>query len=102
MRSGGLPADGQARIVGMVVDDGLSVRQTEELVRRIREPREPRAGVAPRPADADVERVEEDLQRSLGTKVRLAKTRRGGRIVIDYYGDEELARIYQRLVGGTA
>jgi ParB family chromosome partitioning protein len=99
---GGLPTDGQARIVGMVVDEGLSVRQTEELVRRIREPREPRAGLAPRPADADAERVEEDLRRSLGTKVRLTRTRRGGRIVIDYYGDEELARIYQRLVGGNA
>lgn len=99
---GGLPADGQARVVGMVVDEGLSVRQTEELVRRIREPRESRAMVAPATADADVERVEEDLRRSLGTKVRLTKTRRGGRIVIDYYGDEELARIYQRLVGGHA
>jgi ParB family chromosome partitioning protein len=99
---GGLPADGQARVVGMVVDEGLSVRQTEELVRRIREPRESRATVVPAAADADVERVEEDLRRSLGTKVRLTKTRRGGRIVIDYYGDEELARIYQRLVGGHA
>ena len=99
---GGLPADGQARIVGMVVDEGLSVRQTEELVRRIREPREPRGNSAPAPKDADVERVEEDLRRSLGTKVQLTRTRRGGRIVIDFYGDEELARIYQRLVGGNA
>lgn len=100
---GGLPADGQARVVGMVVDEGLSVRQTEELVRRIREPRQPRVAAAvPAPPDSDVERVEEDLRRSLGTKVRLTRTRRGGRIVIDYYGDEELARIYQRLVGGNA
>lgn len=99
---GGLPADGQARVVGMVVTEGLSVRQTEELVRRIREPRAPRAAEAVTPADPDVERVEEDLRRSLGTKVRLTRTRRGGRIVIDYYGDDELARIYQRLVGGNA
>ncbi|MBI2781825.1 MAG: ParB/RepB/Spo0J family partition protein [Chloroflexi bacterium] len=98
----GLPSDGQGRVVGMVVDEGLSVRQTEELVRRIREPREPKAAAAPAPADPDVERVEEDLRRSLGTKVRLTRTRRGGRIVIDYYGDDELARIYQRLVGGNA
>ena len=61
----------------------------------------PAAG-APQPADPDVERVEEDLRRSLGTKVRLTRTRRGGRIVIEYYGDEELARIYQRLIGGNA
>ena len=99
---GGLERDAQGRIVGMVVDEGLSVRQTEELVRRIREPREPRAQAPAAPADPDMERVEEDLQRSLGTKVRLTRTRRGGRIVIDYYGDEELARIYQRLAGGNA
>ena len=99
---GGLEHEGQARIVGMVVDEGLSVRQAEELVRRIREPREPRQAQDSVPADPDVERVEEDLRRSLGTKVRLTRTRRGGRIVIDYYGEDELARIYQRLVGGNA
>lgn len=99
---GGLPTDAQARVVGMVVDEGLSVRQTEELVRRLREPREPTAAEVPAPADPEVERVEEDLRQSLGTKVRLMRTRRGGRIVIDYYGDEELARIYQRLVGGPS
>ena len=99
---GGLPSDGQARVVGMVVEEGLSVRQTEELVRRLREPRQPAEAAARQPIDPEVERVEEDLRRSLGTKVRLTRTRRGGRIVIDYYGDDELARIYQRLVGGPS
>jgi ParB family chromosome partitioning protein len=99
---GGLATEAQARVVGMVIDEGLSVRQTEELVRRIREPRETRETTVSAPSDPDVERVEEDLRRSLGTKVRLTRTRRGGRIVIDYYGDDELARIYQRLVGGPA
>ena len=98
---GGLPADVQPRVLGSIVDDGLSVRQTEELVRRLREPRDPVARQE-RTVDPDAERVEEDLRRSLGTKVRLTRTRRGGRIVIDYYGDEELARLYQRLVGGIA
>ncbi len=98
---GGLPTEGQARVLPMIVDDGLSVRQAEELVRRIREPRPAAAKPAVAASDPDVERVEEDLRRSLGTKVRLTRTRRGGRIVIDFYGDDELARIYQRLVGGT-
>ena len=99
---GGLEPEGQARVVGMVIDEGLSVRQTEELVRRIREPRVPNGTAAAAPSDPELERVEEDLRTSLGTKVRLTRTRRGGRIVIDYYGDDELARIYQRLVGGPA
>lgn len=98
---GGLPTDAQARVLALVVADGLSVRQAEELVRRLREPRVTEERAA-RAADPDVERVEEDLRRSLGTKVRLTRTRRGGRIVIDYYGDDELARLYQRLVGGPS
>ena len=98
---GGLPVGAQARLVGTVIDEDLSVRQTEELVRRLREPR-PGAAAAKAAADPEAERVEQDLRQSLGTKVRLTRTRRGGRIVIEYYGDDELARIYQRLVGGAA
>jgi ParB family chromosome partitioning protein len=98
---GGLPTEAQAPAVTTVIADDLSVRQTEELVRRVREPRADRVATQAAP-DPDVERVEEDLRRSLGTKVRLTRTRRGGRIVIEYFGDEELARLYQRLVGGES
>ena len=98
---GGLPHEAQSPAVATVIADDLSVRQTEELVRRVREPRPERSATAP-PADPDVERVEEDLRRSLGTKVRLTRTRRGGRIVIEYFGEDELARLYQRLVGGES
>jgi len=98
---GGLPHEAQSPAVASVIADDLSVRQTEELVRRVREPRPERSATAP-PADPDVERVEEDLRRSLGTKVRLTRTRRGGRIVIEYFGEDELARLYQRLVGGES
>jgi ParB family chromosome partitioning protein len=98
---GGLPAEVQEKVLGSVVERDLSVRQTEELVRRLREPR-PTAVPAARPSDPDLERVEEDLRRALGTKVRLARSRRGGRIVIEYYSDEELGRLYERLIGGPA
>lgn len=99
---GGLPQDLQAKVLSTVVDDDLSVRQTEELVRRVREPRDPTSATVPRTTDPELERVEEDLRRALGTKVRLARSRRGGRIVIEYYSDEELGRLYERLIGGTA
>jgi ParB family chromosome partitioning protein len=98
---GGLPVEQQARVVGTVVEQQFSVRQTEELVRRLREPRTPKATVAPN-RDPDLDQVEEDLRRSLGTKVTLARSRRGGRIIIEYYSDEELAQLYDRLVGGAA
>jgi len=99
---GGLPPEIQEKIVETVVERDLSVRQTEELVRRLREPRPERIGPVRRTADPDLERVEEDLRRALGTKVRLARSRRGGRIVIEYYSDEELGRLYERLIGGSA
>jgi ParB family chromosome partitioning protein len=100
---GGLPVDGQAHVLGTVVAQGLSVRQAEELVRRLREPRDRSAATpAPRRLDPDLERVEADLRERLGTKVSLNRSRKGGRIVIEYYSDEELARLYERLIGGTA
>jgi ParB family chromosome partitioning protein len=98
---GGLPTEAQPRALASIVDDDLSVRQVEELVRRVREPRMETTNGIDKVADPEVERVEEDLRRALGTKVRLARTRRGGRIVIEYFGDDELVRIYQRLVGGA-
>ena len=100
---GGLAPEFQERVLDSVVGQDLSVRQTEELVRRLREPRpEPAEAAERRRLDPDLERVEEDLRRSLGTKVSLARSRRGGRIVIEYYSDEELGRLYERLTGGTA
>jgi ParB family chromosome partitioning protein len=98
----GLDPAVQARLLDSIVGQALSVRQTEELVRRIREPKPAALDRAHQPADPDLERVEEELRRSLGTKVSLARTRRGGRIVIEYYGNDELERIYERLIGGTA
>jgi ParB family chromosome partitioning protein len=98
---GGLPVDGQAHVIGTVIGQGLSVRQTEELVRRLREPRPSREAASRPRLDPDLERIEEDLRQRLGTKVSLARSRRGGRIVIEYYSDEELGRLYERLIGGT-
>jgi ParB family chromosome partitioning protein len=97
----GLTPPQQSGLLQAVIARGSSVRQTEELARRLREPR---STVAPagRPSDPDAERVEEDLRRALGTKVSLARSRKGGRIVIEFYSDEELGRLYDRLTGGTA
>ena len=91
----------QPRVLATVVEQDLTVRQTEELVRRLRQPAS--AATAPRPPrlDADLERVEEELRTALGTKVTLARTRKGGRIVIEYFGDDELGRLYERLIGGN-
>ncbi|MFI5200589.1 MAG: ParB/RepB/Spo0J family partition protein [Candidatus Limnocylindrales bacterium] len=97
----GLPAIQQMHLVSTIVEAGMSVRQAEELARRLREPREPRPAAAGR-TDPDLERVEDDLRTALGTKVSVARGRKGGRIVIEYYNDEDLGRLYDRLTGGPA
>ncbi|MDR3544510.1 MAG: ParB/RepB/Spo0J family partition protein [Candidatus Limnocylindrales bacterium] len=99
----GLDPSRQADLLALIERRGLSVRQVEELARRLRE--EPRTAVPARAAaalDGEMERVEEDLRRSLGTKVRLARSRKGGRIIIEWYGEDELSRLYERLTGGNS
>ena len=99
----GLDPSRQADLLALTERRGLSVRQVEELARRLRE--EPGTAGPARAAatlDGEMERVEEDLRRSLGTKVRLARSRKGGRIIIEWYGEDELGRLYERLTGGNS
>ena len=99
----GLPLDGQAQVLGTVVRQAMSVRQTEELVRRLREPKPDPVPTAAAPRlDPDLERVESHLRERLGTKVSLSRSRVGGKIVIEYYSDDELNRLYEQLIGGSA
>jgi ParB family chromosome partitioning protein len=91
----------QRQLVEAIVARSLSVRQTEELVRRLRDRPAKSTGPAA-PLDGEMERVEADLRQALGTKVSVARSRKGGRIVIEYYSDEEFARLFDRLTGGNA
>jgi ParB family chromosome partitioning protein len=97
----GSPPALQIQIVASIVARGLSVRQTEQLVRRLRDQPAMNA-TSSAPVDAEVDDLEEDLRRALGTKVSVARSRKGGRIVIEYYSDEEFSRLFDRLTGGNA
>ena len=98
----GLPATAQRQLLALAVARSLSVRQVEELARRLRDDATgtPHQGATARQPDAEIDRVEDDLRRALGTKVRLTRSRRGGRIIIEWFSDEELERLYERLTGG--
>lgn len=79
-----------------VVEQGLSVRQTEDLVRSW--PRRARGRRRAAPGrSAELAELEERLRAALGTRVSLTRSRRGGRIVIHFYSDEELEGLVQRL-----
>jgi ParB family chromosome partitioning protein len=93
----------QDELLAVVVARGLSVRDTEALARRLKsEGRRLTPTRTPRAGDPELERVENELRSALGTKVTLAPSRRGGRIVIEYYDADDLGRLYERLVGAPA
>jgi len=74
----------------------LSVRQTEELVRRLQA-----AGEAPprqRTRSPETVALEKEFRDSLGTKVELFRSRKGGRLVIHFYSEEDLQALYDRMV----
>jgi len=98
----GLPErSGQVTVLEAIISSGLSVRQTEELIRRLKD-LDPATSRSVRGADPDLERLEADLRDALGTKVTVTSSRRGGRITIEYYGDEDLERLMGRLTGRIA
>jgi ParB family chromosome partitioning protein len=88
----------QRAALGVVLERGLSVRQTEELVRRKRDevPARERRVLSP-----DLQDLEAQLRGVLATKVGIVRTRRGGRLVIDFYSDEELDRLYSIITRGA-
>lgn len=89
----------QRAVLGVVLEQGLSVRQTEELVRRKRETPAP---ARRRPeVSGDLADLEAQLRGMLATKVAISRTRRGGRLTIDFYSDEELDRIYAIITRGS-
>jgi ParB family chromosome partitioning protein len=89
----------QRAVLGVVLERRLSVRQTEELVRRKRaeEPAAPER----QPLGHDLQDLEAQLRGVLATKVGIVRTRRGGRLVIDFYSDEELDRLYSIITRGA-
>lgn len=86
-----------------IVDRGISVRETEALVKRLIEshenPAKPPAPTTRVPPDANFKAAETKLIRRFGTKVRIIPNQKapGGRIEIEYYGDKDLDRVYRLL-----
>jgi ParB family chromosome partitioning protein len=86
----------QMAALAIVLERQLSVRQTEELVRRRRRQARPDPQIAP---EEDLAELENRLRGLLATKVAITRTRRGGRISIDFGSDEELERLIGWIIG---
>jgi ParB family chromosome partitioning protein len=88
------------KLAKRIVDDGLSVREAENLARLFaagQTEREPRPTT---PKSYKV--VARQLRRRLGTNVRVKLTKGRGKIEIDFQGEEDLDRIFRLLSQGEA
>jgi len=98
-----LPAEEQERLARQIEDEGLSVRRVEQLVQVQAVPARPGGAKGSRgkpSVSVDDEALVRGLEEALGTPVMLQRRRRGGgRVVIDFYSDEELDALYARLGG---
>ncbi|NNF68005.1 MAG: ParB/RepB/Spo0J family partition protein [Gammaproteobacteria bacterium] len=91
----GLPDSRQLEIARRVAREGMSVRETERLVKQLNRPKKPKA--APK-TDPNVRALETDLSEKLGAKVSLQQTGKGkGRLVIPYNSLDELEGIIEHI-----
>ncbi|MEA4882785.1 MAG: ParB/RepB/Spo0J family partition protein [Clostridia bacterium] len=90
----------QIEVAKQVVQKGLSVRQTEELVKRLGE-NVSRETIPhrKRESDPDATAIAHRLGERLGTKVKISGSQRKGRLEIEYYSPDDLDRILDVILG---
>ncbi len=92
-----LAGNAQTQAARQVADKGLSVRETERLVKRLLSEGQKTPAPAKR-VDPDIRRLEEELSEKLGAKVSLEQARGGkGKLVIGYNSLDELDGILERI-----
>jgi ParB family chromosome partitioning protein len=91
----GCAKDAQSSLARQIIDQQLSVRQAEGLAARAaRHPRQRRLS-----SNASIYlSIEERLQRRLGTRVSIARSRKGGKIVVHFYSPEDLDRLVETML----
>ena len=95
-----LPLSEALSALGQIVARELSVRDAEALVRKMVHPsgRRGRARARVLRGDPDLAQVTNELRAALGTKVEILRRRKGGRIQIDFYSDEDFERLYELFI----
>jgi ParB family transcriptional regulator, chromosome partitioning protein len=80
----------QLRLANLVVKKVLSVRETETLAARRSQGARPKAGAE---EDRNITDIEASLQQLFGTRVRIMHGKKRGRIILEYYSNEDLNRV---------
>ena len=87
----------QRQIAREVIARNLSVRETEAMVKRLSRDSSAAERRAPIVTDVHTRAAEEKLRMTLGTRVRINRKGKGGRIEIDFGSEDELQRLYEAL-----
>ncbi len=86
----GLASEGKRKgVIKTILKKGISVRETEQLVRRLSETKPKQSKLR----DPEILQLEESLQHRLGTKVNIHPGKKRGRIEIQYFSNEDLERL---------
>jgi ParB family chromosome partitioning protein len=88
------------RALNRIVNSGLSVRESEELSRRMNKAHQMQIDIKSKiPISIHEQRIIEQIQMDLGTKVTIQRKDGYGRIEIEFYSNEDLQRIIDYLRG---
>ncbi|MEK7560492.1 MAG: ParB/RepB/Spo0J family partition protein [Patescibacteria group bacterium] len=90
-------ADGQFKLYRAILADGLTVRASENKARQLVGRIVPRKNSAAIPQDPELRVAQEQLQERLGTKVIMLRQGKRGKIVVEFYSDEELRLLLRKL-----
>jgi ParB family transcriptional regulator, chromosome partitioning protein len=91
--------DLQRRVARQIIDGGLSVRATEQLVQRLTQEKSAKGTLTARAVDPNVRAAETKLRRALGTQVKIHMAGDGrGRVEISFFNSQDLDRIYNLLM----
>ena len=81
-------------IAKRIIKDGLNVRQVEALVKSLSE-KKPKTKKKPSQLDIEIKALEEKFEKTLSTKVKIKHGAKKGKIEIEYYGNDDLERIWK-------
>jgi ParB family chromosome partitioning protein len=87
----------QSAVLQTILKNNLTVRQTEELVRKLGG-KKPQKKLAPAP-NPEIKALEERLRQHLGTRVTFKQRQKGGTLLIHYYSEEELTTLIDLILG---
>jgi ParB family chromosome partitioning protein len=87
------------RIKKRAIEEGLSVREIEHLIKTLKSGVQIRQRTQTVLLDPQIQFIEQEMGKILGTKVKIKGQGSKGKVVIDYYSPEDLDRIFNAIIG---